>query len=282
MVVTIAQPVDGGPFGPGFVLNLDSTFVGPLPTGSFWRIDIIALDIPETVVQREDFPTDANSRIAFYRSDPAASQPIPFATKDTYHGAPLKLLAELRSPTAVLDSLQIDIVWDMTSGIPFAMWQVINAQSGANLAAAAIAEETNAAVHMGFPGLDRLPIGEFLGIPLAGAAARELVTPDRSGEGTLERNIGLVDVAAMGIEWEVVSFPPGNGVKQGAPDRWSRRVLDLQLVGTDASANEYTRDFASFDVDHYRWMFQGFGLTRIHYWIEPGVTVRFYWLISGI
>lgn len=282
MTVTIAQPVDGGPFGPGFVINLDSDFIGPLATGSFWRVDIIAMDVGETMVLREDFPSSINSRTAFFKSDPTVSLPIPFGTKDLIHGAPLKLLAELRSPTAVLDSLQIDIVWDMTSGIPFSMWQVINAQGAANAGAAALAEETHAAVHMAFPGLPNLPLGQLLSGTLPINSVREIITPDRTLEGTLQRVTGPIDVNAFGIEWEVVSAPAGVGVAQGAPDRWSRRILDLQLIATDGSSNEYTRSFESFHVHHYRYMFNGLGLTRIHYWIEPGITLRFYWLLFGI
>lgn len=282
MAVDFIQPVTGGPFGPGFIVSLGSDFVGPLETGSFWRLYVHETGEGSPLIS-EDFPTASNNAIWWFRTTPSSlAAPFPFAGDELYHGKTVGLTAELRSPTTVEDSGTIPIVWDIVSGVPYVQNIVGADAAGLTVDQAAQLEAVEQAVHMSFPGLPNLPIGEFLGIPIAGGAERVLITPDRTGEGTLDRQVGLVDVAAVGIEWEVVSAPPGVGVAQGAPDRWVRRVLDLQLVGTDASANEYTRSYESFHVDHYRLMFQGFGLTRLHYWIEPGITIRFYWLVFGI
>lgn len=282
MAVTIAQPVDGGPVGIGFMVDVDSTFVGPLETGSFWRIEIFAPSAPETFVYRQDVQTGTNHANIILGLKPLAEQPFPWASTALVQDAPVLLTATLRSPTTALESLTIDAVWDTTSGVPYILQHILNGLATTPVPTTALLESIDDAVHMGFPGLPRLPLIDFFNGPVVMPTVRELITPDRTLEGTLERPGGPFDVNAFGLEWEVVSFPPGNGVKQGAPDRWSRRILDLQLVGTDASSNEYTRSYESYDVDHYRVTWNPLGLTRIQYWIEPGTTIRFYWLLLGI
>lgn len=278
MVVTIAQPVDTGPFGPGFLVQLDSTFIGPLPSGSFWRVDIASVAVPETFLVRDDFPTASNSAFWPFLTAPTSQLPFPFANKDLVHGNPMKLLAELRSPTAVLDSLQIDIVWDMTSGVPYVMQQVLQNMTASSPTALAIAEETNAAVHMDFGDLGRFGLGQLLnGIPQI-PMRRILISPDRTGEGSLTHPVGPFDLFAFGLTWQFVSRPPGAGSIEGAPDRTARRALDLRLVARDIDANEYTYDSGSFNEDLRYMTFNPLQLTRIEYWIEPGTTVRFWWL----
>lgn len=282
MAVDFIQPVSGAPFGPGFGVHLDSDFIGPLPTDSYWLMWIATAADPEDAIQTSQLFTSANERQFVWARDGLSGPALLAAQTGFAHGDTISITAELHSPTALLDSGTQTVVWDMVSGVPSVLQTQLAAQSAVQLELGDQVEAIDTAVHMSFPGLNNLPIGEFLGIPLAGGAERLLITPDRSGEGTLDRNVGLIDVAAVGIEWEVVSAPPGVGVVQGAPDRWTRRILDLQLVGTDASSNEYTRSWESFHADHYRYMFQGFGLTRLHYWIEPGITLRFYWLVFGL
>lgn len=282
MTVTIIQPVAAGPFGPGFQVELDSDFIGPLSVDSHWEVSIYSLADDTTPLMQEFFPTTTNYMVQPWRSGLFNQTPLVPARAGLVHGTTAQLQVRLFDGASQVDSASRQVSWEMISGAPYALQQWITTRTAPNTTQVQLVEETHQAVHMSFPGLPNIPIGEFLGIPLAGGAERLLITPDRTGEGTLDRPVGLVDVAAVGIEWEVVSAPPGVGVVQGAPDRWVRRVLDLQLVGTDASANEYTRAWESFHVDHYRYMFQGFGLTRLHYWIEPGVTIRFYWLVFGL
>lgn len=282
MVVTIVQPTADSPWGPGFLVSLNSDFVGPLAVPSSWEIEVFTLDDLEQAKDQEFRTTTTNAASWTFGLALPEFSPFVRAELGLSHGSTVRVKATLRSSTTVVDTGTVDVTWDMVSGVPVALQELI-AQARPNLTG--LESDTasiDQAVHMSFPGLPNLPIGEFLGIPLAGGAERVLITPDRTGEGTLDRQVGLVDVAAVGIEWEVVSAPAGVGVAQGAPDRWVRRVLDLQLVGTDASSNEYTRTYDSFHVDHYRLMFQGFGLTRLHYWIEPGITIRFWWLVFGI
>lgn len=282
MAVVFIQPVTGGPFGPGFIVALDSNFVGPLETGSFWRLYVTETG-GEAPLVSEDVPTTVNNTIWWFRTGSVLSgTPFPFASQQLNHGKTVSLKAELRSPTSILDSGSIPITWDIVSGVPY-LQNLINAQRvGLTAPQAAQLEEIDRVVHMDLGGLGRIGLSELLGLPTAGLTSRLLITPDRTLEGTLSRPLVGLDVAALGLEWEVVSAPPGVGVVQGAPDRWARRILDIQQVGTDGFANEYTRAFDSFHVDHYRLMFNPVGLTRLHYWIEPGITLRFYWLLLGI
>lgn len=279
MTITLVTPVDGSPFGPGFAVTLSSDFVGPYETGTYWRIDIAPAADPENYVDFDTVPALSGTNFFVFKQHPLSTPvDIAFASHLLAHGDAMVARFTLNSPTVELDDVTIDVTWDAASGLPFILQQRLRTLPAATETTEQL-ELIDQAVHMSFPSVGRIPIGDFLGGALGGLAVRETITPDRSGEGTLDRPFLGVDVNAYGIEWEVVSAPAGNGVVQGAPDRWSRRVLDLQLVGTDVAANEYTRTYDSFHVDHYRLMFQGFGLTRLHYWIEPGITVRFYWLV---
>lgn len=279
MVVTFVQPVTGGPFGPGFGVDLDSDFIGPLPSGSFWLVWVATTDDPEDPIQSALIPTTSNAKSFVFGRDGLLGDPLIPATLDFAHGNTVSITASLQSPTAVLDEGTTTVTWDMASGVPFVLQEAIGAAAGLSVDQEAQLEEIDRVVHMDLGGLGRIGLSELVGLPSAGFTIRQTITPDRSGEGDLDRpGLGL-DVAALGLEWEWVVIPPGNGSRSGAPLRQSRRVLDLQLVGTDGATNEYTRSFDSFDVEHLRYTFNPVGLTRIHYWIEPGSVVRFHWLI---
>lgn len=282
MAVDFIQPAPGAPFGPGFAVHVDSDFIGPLPSDSYWLMWIAPAADPEDVVQSSQLFTVANEREWVWGRDGLSGPAILAVLPGFAHGDTISITAELHSPTALLDSGTQTVVWDMTSGVPSILQTLLTGQSTAHVEVVEQIEEIDRAVHMDLGGLGRIGLSELLGLPTAGITSRQLITPDRTLTGTLARALVGLDVAALGLEWEVVDAPPGVGTIQGAPARWSRRILDIQQVGTDGFSNEYTRAFDSFHVDHYRLMFNPVGLTRLHYWIEPGITVRFYWLLLGI
>lgn len=278
MVVTFVQPQSGAPFGPGFLVSLDSDFVGPIPADSWWLLYVAPAADPEVGELNQTIlnPQHDHAWIAFaVESDPFPLQPV---ASSLIHGDTVSVTAELHSPTAVLDSGTVSVQWDMVSGVPYVMQGIVNRVANGTAEHQALIAETNAAVHMDFGDLGRFGLGQlFNGVPQI-PLRRHLFTPDRTGEGSLDHPIGPLDFAAFGIYWEFIARPPGAGTVEGAPDRTARRALDLRQVAKDVEANEYTRDSFSFNEDRLYLTFSPLELTRIEYWIEPGTTVRFYWL----
>lgn len=281
MAVDFIQPVTGGPFGPGFAIALDSDFVGPLSSGSFWQLNIAPAADPEEYVEIESFATASNAAAWVFAAQAFETVPLTFASKERYDGAPMTLTAVLHDGSTPVDSGTLNVTWDTRSGIPYILQQLLAKQTVGQVDAAGQLEEIDRVVHADFGPLGRFGLSDLLPIPSPGLTQRLLITPDRSGDGQLDRPLLGLDVFALGLEWEWVTIPPGNGSRDGAPDRQERPVLDLMQVGTDNAASEYIRAYDRFDVEHLRWTFNPIGLTRIQYRIEPGSVVRFYWLVLG-
>lgn len=278
MVVTIVQPVSGGPFGPGFVLSLDSDFVGPLAVGSFWRVLLTTESGGGFLWQTRSQPTTTNAKAWTYGSEGDYAQPLFPVELEAMHGDTLELKAQLVSSAVVVDEEDQLISLDLTTGAPYLLQQVIRQQGAVQVDQTAQLEVIEQAVHMDFGDLGRFGLGQLQGGVPGVPLRRHLFTPDRTGEGSLDHPVGPFDFFAFGVTWEFIDRPPGAGVVQGAPVHTPRRTIELRLVAKDVEANEYTKDFGIYREDRLYVTFNPFELTRIEYWIEPGTTVRFWWL----
>lgn len=278
--VTIVEPAAGQPFGPGFRLTLEHDVIGPLETGTFWSAELGDVD--------DGFTWFVNTMLVAtavqwnFGAAPGV-QDLQVMLPAFPHGGPARLRVRMYSPSfAVLAEGHQDVVLDAQSGALYLIDQKVTTLGSGSPAVLEELAVIKQSVQLAWPGLGILsPIADLLAHPAAGLLGRSLITPDRSGEGTLVRPSGPVGVNAFGLAWHVVSYPPQLGIDEGAPDTWEIPILHLALTHTDASGFEYTSSWERFGITDSRWLFEPAFPTLVSYWIQPGVAIRFYWVLFG-
>jgi len=171
-------------------------------------------------------------------------------------------------------------IHDTITGMQVAMPKLIAATSTGGLTPVqdAALMSTNAAVQLDLGSGFFQPISALLGNMPPSLLQRELITPDRTGEGDLTRPGGALTVAAQGLMWQVVSAPVGIGIDEGAPDTYEIDVLQLGFVRSLNDGSTYFGDTSVIRQPVGVWAWGSVTPTRIHYWVTPGVTIRFWWL----
>lgn len=116
--VTIHPPAPNSLAGPWISVALESDFIGPLPIGSFWRIQLYTSPEPNPLFTSWDADQDTASPFSshlLYDRRPlrrsALNTSVSIKAGDQVH-----ITAELRSPSSVLDSGTITIPWDPVIG----------------------------------------------------------------------------------------------------------------------------------------------------------------------
>lgn len=289
MPITISTPQPLEPFGPGFNVEASSSFIGPLAAGSHWTAQIVDTASEQTLVTDQVLAT--TGAVLWTWGAHHSSATLPWLWSFAPPGVTALLRVQLRGPIGeLLDDGVQTITWDPVSGSPYVLWYQAQIQAAAGystadrLAADSLADQVEvvrAAVTVSWPGLDIVStVGQLVSHPLGSLIRRETIGPDRSGEGCLTRAGPFPGVNAFGIAWDVITYPPGVGLSQGAPDHWSLPFLQLQTIHTDLDGDEYTSDSAAFRTTDERWYWSTFAPTRVCFWILPGFTVRFHWLTT--
>jgi len=128
-----------------------------------------------------------------------------------------------------------------------------------------------------------VPIFEALIHPPLGAIQRELIPGVFSGAGDLDRKTGNLppfnNVNAYGLTWTFFTVPAAFGRIAGDPIVFEERMLQLSTIHADALGHEFTSEFHDFRSEEIWWLWENTGPTRIHYEIQVGVVVVFFWLI---
>jgi hypothetical protein len=274
MPITVSQPSTNGPFGPGFQFSVSSDFVGPI-TGPFWRIDIWDEPLEILLYSMTQGNTGSGNVSTGYFQGFLTTVP---AQMKVPTGANVKLKVNLESSTGVVETTSKNIVLDEITGRVMVTYNKLivigNQLSGLGGVSTDLAD-VKLATFATFDPSTVVPLSELLVAPPLGFLHRELISPDRTGEGTLTHP----GAPAYGITWEFVDVAAGIGVNEGAPDTLWTHALDLQLVHTLGDSSLETTNRASFDFGDSMWLFDPARPTEVHYWIGPGVTCRFHWLV---
>lgn len=281
MSITVI-PVNNGMIGPGMYITVESSVVGPPQPGSLWVIEI--MDSGEDIVmqhQQKVFSSGGETFPVGMMSDDGA---FGIGEGGVTDGGTVSISVHIQQPTAgVFDTGTVGgVTWNPNQNAVFAnmintRWQIQHGVFGSDEAAAL--EEIRTATFAPFGPDIRVPIESLISAPPLGFLRRELITPDRTGESTLTRTVGPVAVDAFGLAWEFVSVAPGIGTNEGAPDELFTKALELQLVHTLGDSTLIESAHAQFNFGDAFWIFTPMLPTYVRYWIGPGVTVRFFWLI---
>lgn len=284
MPITFLPNPNGPRLGPGIQLSFSSDFVGPLPSGSFWRVSLTGAggDNSPWIVWEKPTQSPFGGRWTPFLPDLGA-QLTTRVDLTLQAGQTAHAQAELVTPTGVIDSGTITANWDATSGMPTVIDQRVGTQGGGftvsdrqQLALAV----SNTMVDLTTPAqpvdpskfpLSRVPfIAPILGAQRVGPFSL-------TGRGSLS----LASISStsiwMGMRWFFETLPPGFGFTPGAIDEFERRIVQLAVVysiGTgEQIANpvidaDQSGGFLDFPVQP--------GLTAIEYQVAPGCTVSLF------
>lgn len=281
MAITITPTSPTG-VGPGFVIGLSTDIIGVPAPDSRWEITI--LDVGENTVITQQQPylgTPSSMTIAVREPGNGFS----FGASNLLGGETVSISAKIQQPSVgVYDTGTLgSLTWNPTQNLVFAdyfnTYYLLTHYGTFGPDQSAALEEIRAASFAPFGPDISVPIQSLIQAPPLGFLRRELITPDRNGEDTLTRVVGPVAVDAFGLAWEFVGVAPGIGVSEGAPDELFTKALELQLVHTLGDSTLIESAHAQFNFGDAFWIFSPMLPTYVRYWIGPGVTVRFFWLI---
>jgi hypothetical protein len=282
MPVTFIAPAEGAPFGPGFLFHVQSDFIGPIPAGSHWDLSLYNHTTEEFLEARAPQLSTSHDFSGTWGIMPSLAITANPAFSSNVSGQSIELRAELKNSDAeTIDSGTQVQTMNRTDGLPYLL-SIFQTSMGTPSVVAADVSAIKAATFATFAEGVTVPISQMLGAPPMGFLSRELISPDRTGEGSLTRPSGPVGVDAFGIAWEVVGKAAGIGISEGAPDTLETHMLDLVLIHQLHDSNLEDTARASFNFGDALWMFPVPFPSSVSYWIGPGVTIRFYWLIISL
>lgn len=275
---TFINPIPGQPFGPGFQIQFQSDFIGPLASGTRWHVEYWDHDTEQfAFAEAHDQPALSSTMFSY----------IWMAWDDVWnsnaifgsfrHGRTVDLKVQLIDPDgAILDEAINTGVWDAITGIPVLITQIKNRVETGSPISSDLAD-IKAASFASF-GTQLVPISQLLQSPPIGLLVRELIG-DLDGEGILTRPGGGFNVNAFGLAWEVQATGEGIGVDEGAPDTLETDMLDLQLIHVLADGNNETTTAVRFNYGDALWLFSPMLPHEVRYWIGPSIVLRMYWLL---
>lgn len=281
MPVTITAPAPGRPFGPGYITSF-ATSVGVVELGSTWRMRIRAQDAAETITDFSATAADTPSISTTFGFSTTGSPTLSARNSVIAQGDSATFTVELLNPQqVVIDSGAVAITYDRITGVEWVAWQYptsTTSTGGFTEADRAQLAQTKA--------LAAFNLGAWLPELAAALEAMaqfpygsELITPDRTGAGVLTRPGGGFNVNALGIRWKVISYPPGYGIDPGAPDSFDIPILELSLTGQVTGGEVVINDSHQWTDDNSTWVWNFAIPYQVLYWIAPGVTIRFWWLL---
>lgn len=278
MVVTIAQPAGGQPFGPGFTAAASTSIVGPLPIGWQWHIDVLFPAGSETVIQSSVRPLSAgNQHQIVFEQDVVDGESFLPTVHPQLVGQDAQLRIRLQSsPTTVEDEGSVTVKWDYQSGTSVILGKRGSTTGGGGLTneQAVQLEETHEATirTMGAsPSQISIPISGLIAHPPLGILRIDPAQIIADGDGIIDTGGGLFS-NIFGLWWEILTQPPSVGFTLGLTDHYQVRVIQLRTIHSVTGI-----DVASevLDADYQRviWLWQEALPSRVEYSVTPGFVV---------
>lgn len=280
--ITIEHPV-AGPIGPGVYVSGISDFIGPLPSGSHWVIEvrnqadgIAAMQVSTPAPDAVAFQVQLGSRVAPQFSTIGNEQIVP--------GAQSNVVVQLLDDTGrVLDSGTRQFQWQPSSS-DWALLHTLTAggQGGFTQADRELLVDVQAAQRVEYtvpapvPTDLSLPFGSMTwngALGLLNRAESLIIT----GRGSAHRGSSSNQLDAYGARIFLLDWPPGYGHTPGAIELFERRMVQLVVVRRTADGSEWASDV--WDIRQsgaiYRWDYPL--PLRLEYLVAPGVTAELQW-----
>jgi hypothetical protein len=284
MATTITTPIVGAPFGPGFEIQLSSTFVGPI-SGPFWEVDILTTDTEHTLYASA-IPTNSPGFVTdtFY----VAFVGTPVPNKFVLHGSDVTLRVQLTGSAGVVETTTRTVKLDEIQG---RIMEVSNkvAQIGAQISGLSASTfgsadratlngiQTSLSTPMGITGdVGNIPLASLISKPPVGFLKVGPVVATVTGDGFLDGDHGLLP-SLFGLWWEFSAVPEGYGSTLGSVIEYELRMLQLRTIYS-LDGVEFVHDYQDFNVERVLWFWQEAKPSRVEYSISPGVEVQFHYI----
>ena len=282
--ITILQPVSG-PIGPGVFVSGVSDFVGPLPEGSHWQVEIRAeADGVACMIMTANAP-DA---VAFLFQ--LGSIQSPYFTniggQQIAPGAAAFVNVELHDNVgAVLDSGTREMVWEPASS----SWALLQTNTGIGAGGFTEADRTVqadilAGIRVPLPAISA--VGGFVLRSLAELVAS---VPPRytsrhgsiliSGQGSVAVGTEPFRIDAVGMEWHWNVVPGGFGYVYGSVNEFFNRVVQFRLIHQDLSGQPFQGAVIDSSADGERYTWGGQQPITVEWYVAPGCIVELSFLV---
>jgi len=282
--ITITLPGPATDFGPGFSVDLQSDFIGPLPEGTEWFIGVSRDEEDAEPIWQEGFATSSVHSL-LQLAMPGHSTPIPrmWTAAD---GDTVFVTAQLvELPFTILDSGQVTATWRPTQQV-YTQVAAVQTGAGAGLTSDQAAQ------------LGRVDAATSISIPQIGAPGGSVLTSIASfftqlplqftnrhgsilvsGVGSLARGSEPYRVDAQGIEWHWHTIPPNWGRRLGSVDEYSGRVAQWRLIDQDSSGQLYQLDVVDTSIEGVRHSWGIHNPVTLEWTISPGWVVELSFLV---
>lgn len=277
--ITITPPQPLNAIGPGLQLDIRSDFIGPLPTGSYFALTL-STDVEGLIwVRKVNIPTTSITCTWI----PWVDTDLQLFTENAWptEASNVSVLAELRSPTATIDSGIVTRPWQSQAGlgnqISLAPQAIVTggftsedrSTLNANLAAVQVKVPAIGAVG----GFVVRALGELLSdLPPALLSRGPCVSV--SGGGSLIRGAGAFRSDAVGIEVHFVDVPDGFGFDRGNLVEYGRRIVQLAPVLADRDGSNFYAHVVDLNRDLERHIWGTVVPDLVGYFVAPGCTVE--------
>lgn len=276
-----------GTIGPGLSISWSSTFVGPLPQGSFWRWRFYQGVEPDLYYLR---CLQETTTVLFPGTFPF-TVPIPgqhqVDEKIIADGQDAHVFVELSDGTNVIDSGTLDAKWDTRTGI-WPMLQTVSTPVQGGFTAADRAQLELAVDNSTV----QIPANVVGGVVAAGLATLIGDIPpyltmrngfiDVTGNGSLPRGAGPFATYTLGIEWLFLDIPAGFGQELGNVEEFNRRIIQLEPVFQAQNNETYWAHLEDAHQDGGRSMWGRTTPVALNYWCAPGCRVRIFFLVLKV
>lgn len=282
MPITVTLPPPDNRVGPGLLVGMTSSLIGPMPTGSVWRVTI-ATDAEFTnVMWQESISWVFNGQDLFLLTHPGISSYAPFPMVGS--GATVHVEVELinGSTLHVDDSGVATGIYDPTAGLGIQATMLASTTGGLTVqehdAVLLAADNTQALLPANAAGGGQVAQGiqqvlGALGNPqLQHKHASVLI----SGQGSIARGSGAFRSDAMGIEWYWHTIPPGMGLRNGSVAEYFNRIVQFRLIMEDVASALYQHDVVDAYMEGRRYAWGATVPATLEYYVAPGCVVLLY------
>lgn len=290
MAIDIIQPLPGRPIGVGWLIVLQTDFVGPVLIPQ-WRVRVFNEDENGPFIDQIVNAATNGGWFTAFTLDAGGTGDVPLASSQLVQGENALVTVDFIGSSGVIETVTQTNTFDALQGAMHVVstkvdqvQSLISLLFGVTGSQSTLSQNILDAVTRKFPVTDQaglfqeIPIGNLPLSPpenfMIKATGFEL-----DGSGSLERPPASGHVNAYGFTFTLVTVPAGMGKRNGPAIEYEQRLAQFTTIREDAGSDLYVAQvFNCFDEGRF-YLFGVPNPTRLDYQIAPGVVVFFQWLI---
>lgn len=283
MPITIFAPLPDEPFGPGFTFTVQSDFIGPQPTGTFWQLELTAPP-DEILLAVYTTPWTQNFMTTPMVDGTVSDVDIIRVTADSVTGQPGQVRVQLIQPgPTVVEDETVAFQWDREQGQAMELKEWIRTHPPAT--APTLTEEEHNAVlqtNTGVIAMSGFNVAQLVGdLGAALASGPPLGIGSLSGPYDITGDGELPDLHAafqdrLGVYWVATTIPAGLSHRHGQSEEYPSRLVQWRTVHV-VGGSEMVTEVLDATTHGELWQFAKKLPERVEYSVLPGVVIRARW-----